>query len=219
MTRIARRDKCFGKANPEPGGFGRTPMQMPMELHPGLRAGWEFAEKVRGELLEMIGSLTTAQWVFRRQPGSWCIAEVVEHLLRAEIGSSKMARKLIRGDYSAREQPAGTTLYTAALDRYPYGRLEAPQVLIPGPTRDRAEVERELGVAHGRFRLELERFRGADPEALRSPDPATGTWFTLGGWVKLQAWHEAHHTGQIKGMLAAPGCPRGPLPPTTGIHG
>src|SRR3990172_2289057 len=149
-------------------------MQMPIELHPGLRAGWEFAERVRGELLEVIGTLTTAQWVFRREPGSWCIAEVVEHLLRAEIESSKMVRKLIRGDYGSQELPRGTTLFTAALDRYPYGRLEAPPVLIPGAIRDRAELERELGVAHGRFRSELERFQGADPEALRSPDPATG---------------------------------------------
>lgn len=194
-------------------------MPMRRELHPGLRAAWATAERVRKELLETIGVLTTAQWMFRREPGSWCIAEVGEHLLRAEIGTSKMVRKLIRGDYSAGDQPAGTTLYTAALDRYPYGRLEAPSVLIPGAIRDRAEVERELSAAHARFRVELEQFRGADPEALRSPDPATGTWFTLGGWVKLQAWHEAHHIGQIQGMLAAPGCPRGPLPPGTGVNG
>lgn len=194
-------------------------MQMPIELHPGLRAGWEFAERVRGELLEVIGFLTTAQWVFRREPGSWRIAEIVEHLLRAEIGSSKMVRKLIRGDYSTQEHPAGATLYTTALDKYPYGRLEAPQVLVPGPIRGRVELERELSVAHARFRMELERFRGADPEALRSPDPATGAWFTLGGWVKLQAWHEAHHIEQIKGIVVAPGFPRGPLPPTTGVNG
>ena len=193
-------------------------MQMPIELHPGLRAGWATTERVRKELLETIGALAGDQWVFRRGAGSWCIAEVVEHLFRAEIGSSKMVRKLIRGDYGSQELPRGTTLFTAALDQYPYGRLEAPPVLIPGPTRDRGELERELGVAHGRFRSELERFQGADPEALRSPDPATGTWFTLGGWVKLQAWHEAHHIGHIKGMLAAPGFPRGPLPPTTGVN-
>lgn len=194
-------------------------MQMPIELHPGLRAGWEFAEKVRKELLEAIASVTAAQWALRCEAGSWCIAEIVEHLLRAEIGSSKMVRKLIRGDYGSQELPRGTTLFTAALDQYPYGRLEAPQVLVPGPIRDRGELEQELSAVHARFRMELEQFGRADPEALRSPDPATGAWFTLGGWVKLQVWHEAHHIGQIKGMLAAPGCPRGPLPPTTGING
>lgn len=194
-------------------------MQMPIELHPGLRAAWAIAERVRKELLETIGALAGGQWVFRCEPASWCIAEIVEHLLRAEIGSSKMVRKLIRGDYGSQEFPRGTTLFTAALDQYPYGRLEAPQVLVPGPIRDRGELEQELSAVHARFRMELEQFGGADPEALRSPDPATGAWFTLGGWVKLQAWHEAHHIGQIKGMLTAPGFPRGPLPPTAGING
>jgi hypothetical protein len=134
---------------------------------------------------------------------------VVDHLLRAEIGSSKMARKLIRGDYRAWQFPHGATLHTAALDRYPYGQLTAPQELHPGSARDQAELTRELGVAHARFRKELEQFRGEDPEALRSPDPATGLWYTLGGWVKLQAWHEAHHVSQIGGVLAATGFPRG----------
>jgi len=69
-------------------------------------------------------------------------------------------------------------------------------------------LERELGVAHARFHTELERFRGEDPEALRSPDPATGVWYTLGGWVKLQAWHEAHHVSQVRRIIAAPGFPR-----------
>jgi len=178
------------------------------ELHPVLRPCWAVADQVREDLLATIRPVSPAQWRFRPAPGSWCIAEVVEHLLRAEIGTSKMARKLIRGDYRTWPLPAGATLHTAGLNRYPYGQLTAPQELNPGPARDQAELERDLGVAHARFRTELERFLGEDPEALRSPDPATGVWYTLGGWVKLQAWHEAHHVSQIRGILAAPGFPR-----------
>jgi hypothetical protein len=139
--------------------------------------------------------------------GSWCIAEVVEHLLRAEMGTSKMVRKLIRGDYATWRIPDGATVYTAKLDGYPYGRLTAPHELNPGPVRDRADLERELGVSHLRFRKELAQFRGEDPEMLRSPDPATGVWYTLGGWVKLQALHEAHHISQIRQLQAAAGFP------------
>ncbi len=175
-------------------------------MYPALQTGWQLAERVREKLLKFIGPLTPAQWRFRPDAGSWCIAEVVEHLLRAEIGTSKMVRKLIRGDYAAWRIPAGATLFTTELDRYPYGQLTAPHELTPGPARDQAELERELGVAHARFRKELEQFRGEDPEALRSPDPATGVWYTLGGWVKLQAWHEAHHLSQIQHILAPPEC-------------
>lgn len=183
-------------------------METPKGLHPPLLAGWQFAETVRRELLETIRPLRPSQWTFQPGAGSWSVAEVVEHLLRAEIGSSKMLRKLIRGDYCAQGLPVGATLYTVDLDRYPFGRLEAPQHLVPGPPRDRGELERELAGTHARFQMELEGFRGDDPEALRSPDPATGIWFTLGGWVKVQAWHEAHHIAQIQGIITKPEFPR-----------
>jgi hypothetical protein len=183
-------------------------MLSPTDLHPELRPGWQLAEQVRAHLLETIRPVSANQWAFHPAEGSWCIGEVVEHLLRAEIGSSKMVRKLIRGDYGALEMPADAILYTQALEGYPYGRLEAPRELAPGQPQDRPTVERELGASHSRFRQELSGFRGHDPEALRSPDPATGAWFTLGGWVKLQAYHEAHHLAQIRRILIAPHFPR-----------
>lgn len=178
------------------------------DLHSILQPAWGFAEQVRAKLLETIRPLTTAGWVFRPGPRAWCVGEQVEHLLRAEIGSSKMVRKLVQGDFRAQHIPAGATLYAATLDRYPFGRLEAPPALVPGPVRNRETLERELAEAHARFRTELCAFQGDDPEILRAPDPATGDWFTLGGWVKLQAWHEAHHITQIHRIVAAPGFPR-----------
>ncbi len=185
-----------------------TAVQGMPELHPALREAWDFVEEVRGELLQAIRPVTRAQWIFRPTVEAWCIAEVLDHLLRAEIGTSKMVRKLIRGDFSGQTFLTGATLYTKDLDRYPYGSLAAPPGLIPGPVRDKPEVERELGLAHARFRSELSVFQGDEPEALRSPDPATGSWFTLGGWAKLQAWHEAHHLAQIRSSMAATDFPR-----------
>jgi len=178
------------------------------ELHPALREAWDFVEKVREELLQAIRPVTRAQWTFRPTVGAWCIAEVVDHLLCAEIGTSKMVRKLVRGDFGAQALPIGATLHTRILDRYPYGSLVAPPGLVPGPVRYKPEVERELGLTHARFRAELSMFQGDDPEALRSPDPATGSWFTLGGWARLQAWHEAHHIAQIRTVMASSDFPR-----------
>ncbi|MFI5340979.1 MAG: DinB family protein [Candidatus Methylomirabilales bacterium] len=178
------------------------------ELHPALREAWDFVEEVRRELLQVIQPVSVAQWNFCPAGGGWCIAQLVDHLLHAEIGTSKMVRKLIRGDYRAQAVTVGEILHTRGVDRYPYGRLAAPPGLVPGPIRDRPEVERELGLAHARLRSELSVFHGDDPEALRSPDPATGDWFTLVGWVKLQAWHEAHHTTQILTIMASSHFPR-----------
>ncbi len=183
-------------------------MQGLTELHPGLSAAWGFAQEIRRDLLQAIRPLTTAEWAFRPAAGAWCIAEVVDHLLRAEIGTSKMVRKLIRGDYSSQAIPPGAILHTRGLDRYPYGSLIAPPGLVPGPVRDKPEAERELGLTHARLRSELSLCQVGDPETLQSPDPATGHWFTLGGWIKLQAWHEAHHITQIRAIMASPGFPR-----------
>ena len=185
-----------------------TALRSVTELHPALREAWDFAEKVRKELLQSMQAVSVPQWNFCPAGGGWSLAQVVDHLLRAEIGTSKMVRKLIRGDYTSQTVPVGATLRTRDLDRYPYGRLDAPLGLIPGPVRDRAELERELGMAHARVRFELSIFHGEDPESLRSPDPATGDWFTLGGWVKLQAWHEAHHITQIRTIMASSRFPR-----------
>jgi len=182
-------------------------MQQRPRLHPGLTAAWTLVEAVRSDLLATIRPVTAAQWTFRPAAGEWCIGEIVEHLLLAEIASSKMARKLIRGDYRNLPFPRDATIYGAELDRYPFGSLDAPAVLVPGSPRERPVVELELWTAHERFQSELAQFRGDDPEALRSPDPATAEWFTLGGWLKLQAWHEKHHLTRIPRLLASPGFP------------
>ncbi len=179
-------------------------MEASAALHPALRTAWEFSETVRGELLQVIRPVTHARWSLRPTAGAWCIAETVDHLLRAETGTSKMVRRLIRGDYAGQALPVGAVLYTKDLDRYPYGDLDAPRGLLPESVREKPELEAELNLAHARFRSELSMFRGDEPEMLRSSDPATGTWFTLGGWVKLQAWHEAHHIAQIRATMAVP---------------
>ncbi len=184
---------------------GVTVVQGVPELHPVLREACDFVETVRKELLHAVQPVSVTHWTFCPAGEGWCIAQVVDHLLRAEIGTSKMIRKLIRGEYTNQAIPVGAILHTRELDRYPYGRLVAPPNLLPGHVRDKAEVERELELVHARLRSELSVFRGEDPEVLRSSDPATGDWFTLGGWVKLQAWHEAHHSTQIRAIMAAYG--------------
>jgi hypothetical protein len=59
-----------------------------------------------------------------------------------------------------------------------------------------------LAAVHARFLEELQRFQGPDPDALAAPDPATAVWFTLAGWVSLQALHERHHLAQVRARLA-----------------
>lgn len=169
-------------------------------VHPTLRLPLQDCQSTRGELLAILDRVTPERWAARPGAAGWSVGEQVDHLIRSEVGTSKMARRLIRGDFQAVPRPPEASLYDSRLDSYPYGRLDAPAVLVPS-TLPFHEARPQLRAVHDRFLEELGRFAGPDADALAAPDPATGVWFTLGGWVRLQALHEAHHISQIRALL------------------
>lgn len=170
-------------------------------IHPSLTGPIQHCKSVRRELLGELREIEVTRWATRPGNQAWCIGELVDHLMRAEVGTSKMARKLIRGDFRDVIRPADASYFDSSLEAYPYGRLVAPVVLEPThlPVD---EAEERLAEVHPRFLVELAQFQGPDADALAAPDPATGVWFTLAGWVRLQALHEAHHLEQIRDRRA-----------------
>jgi len=166
-------------------------------LQPGLRSSWSLCESVRADLLATLEAVPPRDWA--KQPGSgrWTVAQQADHLLKAEVGTSKIVRRLIRGDYQSLTRPPGAALYDSRLDAYPFGPVAAPPALQPEGL-DADETHQQLAAAHARFFEELQRFTTGDPDAIAAPDPASDLWFTLAGWVRVQALHEAHHILQIK---------------------
>lgn len=167
-------------------------------LHPGLQPGWAECERVRRELLDLLATRPEG-WNVRPEGGAWSALHVIDHLLRSEVGTSKMVRRLIRGDFDGLVRPGGAVVHGSSLAAYPYDPSPAPPGLVPddAPALDRAALD----AAHRRLFDELARFAGPDADAPAAPDPATGVWFTLAGWVRLQALHEAHHLEQIRRLL------------------
>jgi hypothetical protein len=172
-------------------------------MTPRLRDSWALCDRVRGDLLAVLRDIPPNQWDVRPSPGHWSAAHQADHLLRAEIGTSKIVRKLIRGDFRDAVVPEGVVPYDSTLSHYPFGPVAAPAALEPEGLSAGEAVER-LAAAHRRFFEELCRFPGEDPDALAAPDPASPLWFTLAGWVRVQALHEAHHAAQIREIAA--GC-------------
>jgi DinB superfamily len=170
-------------------------------MHPSLVGPWTLCEDTRREVLALMAEAPPARWTLRRGPRRWTVAEQVDHLIRSEIGTSKMARRLIRGDFRERVRPPEALFHGSALEAYPYGPLDAPEGLVPAAPSSWDETRVQLDAAHRRFAEELARFEGPDADTLAAPDPATGVWFTLGGWVRLQALHEAHHLRQMRALL------------------
>jgi hypothetical protein len=132
-------------------------------LHPGLVGPWEGCQAVRRELLGTLDADALARWRAPAAGGGCSLAQQVVHLLRAEIGTSKLVRKLIRGDFAGLARPRGAALHTSALAAYPYGRLPAPEGLEPADLAFEEAPER-LAAAHERFLEELRRFPGPDAD-------------------------------------------------------
>jgi|RhiMetdeSRZDD1v2_1073273.scaffolds.fasta_scaffold465798_2 DinB superfamily len=171
-------------------------------LEPGLRAPWSLCETVRADLLATLRAVPPSHWARQPGPGRWSVAQQADHLLKAEVGTSKIVRRLIRGDYQNLTRPPGAALYDSRLDAYPFGPVAAPPALQPEGL-DADEAHEKLAAAHARFFEELRRFATGDPDAIVAPDPASDLWFTLAGWVRVQALHEAHHILQIKALARA----------------
>lgn len=169
-------------------------------LHPGLAGPWARCEAVRRDLLAAVAPLDDTAWSRPGESGRWSVAQQVDHLLKSEVGTSKLVRKLIRGDYAELSRPADAPLHGGDLDRYPYGPLDAPVLLVPSELR-RVEAAARLAATQARLLEELGRFDGPDPEAIAAPDPATGVWFSLAGWMALHALHERHHLGGVHELL------------------
>jgi hypothetical protein len=169
------------------------------DLEPGLRASWSLCETVRADLRAALGAVPPGQWAKPPGAGRWSVAQQADHLLKAEVGTSKIVRRLIRGDYRGLTRPPGAALYDSRLDVYPFPPGAAPPGLQP-EALDAGETHAQLTAAHARFFAELQRFASGDPDAIAAPDPASDLWFTLAGWVRVQALHEAHHLLQIKAL-------------------
>jgi DinB superfamily len=168
-------------------------------VHASLMGPLEACDHARHELLSVLREHPAADWSTRASEGTWSLAEYVDHLIRSEIGTSKMVRMLIRGDFRDLVRPSDAAYYDSRLGVYPYGRLAAPSSLVPTPIA-REHAEGRLADVHARFVHELGVYTGPDADEMAAPDPATGVWFTLAGWVRLQALHEAHHIGQIRAL-------------------
>ena len=136
----------------------------------------------------------------RRHPDQWCVAEVVEHLQRAYLGTAKgLERCLETGAPIATGQTFTQWFYSFALIRlgmFPEGR-KAPKHVIP-------TGEMDLGAVLGAARRDLDRL---DAAAARTREkfgtvkvvdhPILGA-LTVDQWLKFHLVHTRHHEKQIR---------------------
>jgi hypothetical protein len=177
-----------------------------MSLPAPVEALWNDLEAVRARLLKEIEGLSQAQADWRTGDKDWSIGEIVHHLTLAEIGTGKVASKVLKeaGD-GVKPFPGDLTGFTP-LPTSPGGRADAPPAVWPERGKPLAQLVADMKAACERTRQTIDRLGAIDPRPLTFPHPRFGA-LDLAQWWMLQAWHDGLHLEQLRGVKAEPGFP------------
>ena len=175
-------------------------------LPPKLKELADGLEETRKETLGMVSGLSEAEFS-RREPGEWSVADILEHLILSEIGTSKVIRKMLKEKAGTMPPyPADDSVLTVREVPPPSGKATAPEAVRPkGPARGKAEVLAALAECRARTLESLAMLAGVDPRGAEFPHPRFGA-INLYEWPALSIRsHEHDHQLQIAGILRAPG--------------
>jgi hypothetical protein len=178
-----------------------------MALPPALDALWHDLEAARADVLGEVAGLSQRQIEWRPGPQEWSIAEILHHLLLAEVATGKLTSKLLKEEGgTAGPYPAGLPAF-APLPPWPPGPREAPAVVRPEGGHPAAGLLQDLAATRARSHQSMERLATVDPRALTWRHFALGD-LDLGQWWMLQARHDRDHLQQLRRLKQSPGFPR-----------
>lgn len=160
----------------------------------------ERMQKERDALVARVQGVSADLRDKRPDPASWSIAEVLEHLMRVEIGVTKLVT--LRGqdappaDAPAPDSSSFLTPEVSAIARDRSRGIEAPERVRPSGTLSSQDALAQLAGTRAGL---LSAFSSANLDALdrlTHPHPVFGP-LTLRSWVAFSADHEARHSDQI----------------------
>ncbi len=159
-------------------------------------------EENRRITLGMIADLPDEAFV-RRDEGCWSIAEILEHLVLAETGTSKLIRKMMKENAGKLPPyPADdSVLIVRETGRSCEPMTEAPEVAYPKGSHGKEEVLRIAAQTREATHASLAMLAGADPRSVEFPHPYFGN-MNLYEWpYRIILEHERHHHPQIEKIL------------------
>ena len=166
-----------------------------------LAALYEEMEKVREETLAVFSGL--GEETLRRPAGTgWSAAQILHHILMAEIGTSKVIRKAIKSAGGALPPypEDDSCLCVRKLSR-PVGAFDAPEIVRPDDPPGRDELLRLARETRERTAESLSVLAAVDPRAARFPHPLYGE-LDLYEWPSVTIlMHERDHQKQLRELL------------------
>ena len=173
-----------------------------MALPGKLQQLWEGMEENRRITLGMIGSLPADAFV-RRESGEWSIAQILEHLVLAETGTSKLIRKMLKEKAGALPPYPEEDSVLSVRPAGPAGErlTEAPAVALPKGEAGKEEILSLAASTREATRLSLGMLAGVDPRSLEFPHPFFGS-MNLYEWLcRIVLEHERPHHPQIREIV------------------
>ncbi len=171
-------------------------------LPPKLAGLADELETVRRATFAMVSGLSEREFAWRPAQ-EWSVADILEHLILSETGTSKVIRKMLKEKAAALPPyPADDSCLSVRELPPARGKVMAPDGVRPGgPARAKAEVLAALAECRARTLESLAMLAGADPRAAEFPHPRLGP-INLYEWPALSIGsHERDHQAQIADIL------------------
>jgi len=171
-------------------------------LPPKLAALYGEMEKVRGETLSLLSGLTEEQ--FSRKAGEeWSAAQILHHIVMAEIGTSKVIRKSIKSAAGTLPPyPADDSGLEVRKLPKPVGAYQAPEAVRPEDPPAKDDLLRLARETREQTAASFALLATVDPRAATFLHPLVGDRNLYEWPVVTVLMHERDHQEQIRAFLA-----------------
>ena len=172
-------------------------------------------ERLSAEADALVAPLSEAQFNWQPVPGSWSVAECIEHLnvtarLYLPNLDEGIADAIRRGLYAEGPFPYNWIGRFIAASQEPPARFKfkAPKTFHPAPNRSRHDIMAAFRAYQVQYIDRLRQANGLDLARARVSSPA-GKWLRmpLGSGFALMAAHERRHLWQARRVTSNPGFP------------
>jgi hypothetical protein len=175
-------------------------------MHPRSEEVLDYLDQTRSELRAAVDLVPSHARNTRPSPGSWSVAQVLDHLAIAHSRVAAGVRKWIAeakangiGPETETSTVLGTIPTERILDRTQ--KVEAPETLLPPSDVDAETAWTNLEQAHEKLRDAFLAGDGLALEQVIQPHPVLGP-INMYQWVMFNGSHEARHTLQIREIAA-----------------
>lgn len=188
----------------------------PLALTPEIDEFRQQFERLATEADALVAPLTAEQFLWQPSPGSWSVAQCIDHLNatarmylpRLDEGIAEAMRRGLYGEGPFTHDFIGK-LFVRTMEPPPRLKMKAPATFHPAPQRSRAEIMAAFRAYQVQFVDRLRQASGLDLRRARVVSPVS-TWIkmSLNSGFALMAAHERRHLWQAQQVLAAPGFPK-----------